>query len=221
MAFILTSGLTQASLKSLLNLLSILPADSILPKTKYLFNKHFAKKNFTVNYYCPTCTTALDDDMKCRICEGEFCKKNPLNNQQSYFLTVNLESQLKHITEDLQLGSNLNYRDNRTKHVNSVSDIYDGKMYRDMIKNENCNLKKPYSMSDGFNSDGVPVFNSSSFSIWPILSFINELPPLMRKKNVIFSGLWFGSLKPVYAVPFSILLLQKFSICLAMVFSGS
>uniref|UniRef100_A0A7M5XKP2 Uncharacterized protein n=1 Tax=Clytia hemisphaerica TaxID=252671 RepID=A0A7M5XKP2_9CNID len=48
------------------------------------------------------------------------------------------------------------------------------------------------------NTDGVSLFNSSSFSVWPVYLRINELPPKMRKskKYRIFAGLWFGYNKP-------------------------
>lgn len=44
-------------------------------------------------------------------------------------------------------------------------------------------------------TDGVPVFKSSNFSMWPLYFVINELPYALRMKmqNVIFAGLWFGS----------------------------
>lgn len=46
--------------------------------------------------------------------------------------------------------------------------------------------------------DGIPVFKSSKFAIWPLYFVINELPYKERisKDNMIFAGLWFGSSKP-------------------------
>ena len=200
MAFVLTSGITQSSLEDLLKMLAIiLPADSILPQTKYLFNKHFSKKSFSLNFYCPTCYTLLGEQLTCDNCEEEFSRKK-LCDDQSYFLSVSLESQLRHVVERMQIGKHLDYRNNRDTQPNSVCDIYDGKMYRDLL--HSTNLSNDYAMSLCFNSDGVPVFDSSSFSIWPILSTINELPPLMRKKNVLLTGLWFGCTKPVFATFF-------------------
>ncbi|XP_074647456.1 uncharacterized protein LOC141903260 [Tubulanus polymorphus] len=53
------------------------------------------------------------------------------------------------------------------------------------------------SISLLWNADGVPIFKSSKFSIWPIQCTINELPPKIRKKHVLLCGLWFGTEKPV------------------------
>lgn len=58
-----------------------------------------------------------------------------------------------------------------------------------------------------WNTDGVPVFKSSKFSIWPLYFVINELPFSERTKreNVLFAGLWFGDTKP-----FMLIFLQPF-----------
>ena len=42
----------------------------------------------------------------------------------------------------------------------------------------------------------MPVFQSSKFSIWPILCCVSEIPPESRDKHVLLSALWFGSKKP-------------------------
>ncbi|XP_037503341.2 uncharacterized protein LOC119378205 [Rhipicephalus sanguineus] len=46
------------------------------------------------------------------------------------------------------------------------------------------------------NLDGSPVFNSSKFSIWPVQTIINELPPGLRSKNVTVATLWYGQSHP-------------------------
>ncbi len=48
------------------------------------------------------------------------------------------------------------------------------------------------AMSLSFSCDGVPVFQSSNSSIWPLQGMVNELPLPPPKK----SGLWFGSSEP-------------------------
>ena len=76
-----------------------------------------------------------------------------------------------------------------------------------------------YDISIILNTDGVPVFRSSSFAFWPIHILINELPYKMRcyncniitytqknkknfctyrisKENRILAGLWYGKSKP-------------------------
>jgi hypothetical protein len=52
----------------------------------------------------------------------------------------------------------------------------------------------PYSI----NTDGVNVFKSSTFSIWPIFLSINELSYKTRRKHTLLVALWFGKNKPSF-----------------------
>ncbi|XP_063425300.1 uncharacterized protein LOC134708578 [Mytilus trossulus] len=56
----------------------------------------------------------------------------------------------------------------------------------------------PNNISFTWNTDGIPVFKSSKFSLWPFYLVINELPykQRMMKENMILCGLWFGETKP-------------------------
>lgn len=75
-----------------------------------------------------------------------------------------------------------------------LEDVYDGTLY--------CSLSKAggflSSISLQWNTDGVPLFSSSSFSMWPLYLKINELPYTLRKciSNKILPGVWFGRTKP-------------------------
>ncbi|XP_035690734.1 uncharacterized protein LOC118425770 [Branchiostoma floridae] len=48
------------------------------------------------------------------------------------------------------------------------------------------------------NTDGIKVFRSSNYGLWPVYLAINELPFRMRtrRENMVFAGLWFGEYKP-------------------------
>lgn len=54
--------------------------------------------------------------------------------------------------------------------------------------------KNDFSLT--WNADGVPIFKSSNYSIWPIQCMVNELPEHLRSSNILLTGLWFGSSKP-------------------------
>ena len=74
-----------------------------------------------------------------------------------------------------------------------ISDITSAELY--------CQLAKSYDFSGNdlsltWNTDGIPVFESSNYAIWPIQSAINELPPHLREKHILLHGLWFGTKKP-------------------------
>ena len=57
-------------------------------------------------------------------------------------------------------------------------DIYGGEIYQDLVKSGF--LQNPHNLTLVFNTDGIPVFRSSSFSFWPLHLIINELPFRMR-----------------------------------------
>jgi hypothetical protein len=56
------------------------------------------------------------------------------------------------------------------------------------------NVTKSVSLSCSI--DGVPVFNSSKISMWPILISVNEIPITMRSQFMTLHSLWFGPKKP-------------------------
>ena len=63
------------------------------------------------------------------------------------------------------------------------SDISDGAVYQELVASGF--LSNPSNISLQFNTDGVPVFKSSSFSFWPVHIIINELSPRMRCHSCI------------------------------------
>lgn len=71
-----------------------------------------------------------------------------------------------------------------------IKDICDGSLHQNLKSNSKDFL------SLTFNSDGVPVFQSSKFSTWPLLCCVNEIPPESRDKHILLCALWFGSKKP-------------------------
>ena len=77
-----------------------------------------------------------------------------------------------------------------------IRDIYDGEQYRKLFPDGPLGDWKNISFL--WNTDGAPVFKSSSFSIWPFCLTINEMPYQKRieRDNQILAGLWFGNCKP-------------------------
>ena len=60
-----------------------------------------------------------------------------------------------------------------------ICDVYDGKLYRSMAQHL-LNNENPANVSLLINTDGVQIFKSSKYSLWPIWLLINELPPSER-----------------------------------------
>ena len=75
-------------------------------------------------------------------------------------------------------------------------DIMDGKVYQ-----EHSNIIKEsglFPITLYWHLDGAPAMKSKNMSLWPIQSFIVELPLNLRYsyKNILLSGLWYGKKKP-------------------------
>lgn len=83
------------------------------------------------------------------------------------------------------------------KGKDNVEDIYNGEVYKRHASGDGL-LDNPHNISFTWNTDGVPIFKSSKFSVWPFYCVINELSFAERTKreNMIFAGLWFGDSKP-------------------------
>ena len=56
-----------------------------------------------------------------------------------------------------------------------IRDIMDGKYYIKLCK-EGQFLHNKSNISFIFNTDGAPLYSSSSVSLWPVVRSINELP---------------------------------------------
>ena len=77
---------------------------------------------------------------------------------------------------DLRFVELLQYRSRRSDDCTTLSDIYDGSIYK-----ERSNFySDPYNLSFTMNIDGAPKFKSSTMQIWPVQMIINELPPMAR-----------------------------------------
>lgn len=108
--------------------------------------------------------------------------------------------QLQNFFGDVDFVNGLKHRFQRVKTAaNNIEDVYDGALYRQKFAHGGI-LAEPYNISVKLNTDGVAIFRSSQFGVWPLFLLVNELPPLMRTKNKyrVFGGLWFGEDKPFF-----------------------
>lgn len=198
LVFILRHRLSRESLVDLLTLLDIL-FPGTLPATKFLFDKCFVsiKSRFEIHFYCESCHEYVCKDSNlvdvCRECQSLFNKAhNPRNG--SFFIDLPLAGQLRDILEN-QLKDAQTLIDKTLWSWNDhVRDIFDGNMMKTYIQNGTMGK---WDVSLLWNSDGVPVFESSQYSLWPIQFTINEFPPNIRKDHVMLSSIWFDKSKPV------------------------
>lgn len=89
-----------------------------------------------------------------------------------------------------------NYVNNYVHSVGTYNDILDGDVYR--RESEAAKRDGSFCISLYWHTDGAPALKSKNMSLWPIQSFVAEMPPYLRYsfRNILFSGLWYGRKKP-------------------------
>lgn len=169
------------------------PLENKCEKTLYKFRKAFKQSETPLirHYYCGTCYQVMEArNSVCASCLGL--------SEIKYFLQVSIISQLKALYKrpGFRLALHRNYN-RRRRYSENFSDIYDGHVYRELRQSYEL-LGNTANISMTMYTDGVKIFNSGKFSIWPIYLAINELPFSMRfrRENVILASLWFGDKKP-------------------------
>lgn len=194
MAFVVATGLTQAGCDELLKILCILlPSDALIPATKYMLKKYFDNSSYGtfLRYYCPLCSGILSESLACNDCQLVH-SKDELIKQKKIAFHLPLLPQRVNI---LQIrGEGVKLRSFTSSEQGCITDFSDGSLYCKFMDGVLLNDSDNFSLT--FNTDGVPLFKSSSYNIWPLQSFINKLPPFVRKANVLLSALWFGPSKP-------------------------
>lgn len=200
-ALVMRHGLTGDALADLLTLLNIVcfkeSSNGVwLTISKFRQFLLSAKYEFKCHYYCSNCLTLIDDKSQ-KMCDTPSCSNTDLQKTGAllYFIEVPIIMQICAMFKRKTFCSNLDYRFNKTS-SNNITDIYDGQIYRELFVPGK--LKERENISLTYSTDGVPVFRSSQYSIWPLYFTVNELPYKMRikKEFVILGGLWFGKIKP-------------------------
>ena len=77
----------------------------------------------------------------------------------------------------------LNYRFTRSTTSGCISDVYDGELYQEQAEF----FSEMFNVSFSLNYDGAPKFKSSGVQVWPILLYMNELPPAARYIHSYYS----------------------------------
>lgn len=145
--------------------------------------------------YCKACFMSVEgSESQCKSCHANVLTEG----STSYSIEIPIENQLKSLFKREGFDEKLKFRFNRQKkNQDSIEDIYDGEVYQKLFTG-NGPLSDPRNISLTWNTDGIPIFESSKFSVWPFYCMINELSFVQRTKreNMILAGLWFGDSKP-------------------------
>ena len=209
LTFAITHNLSSDALKDMLSLIDIhCLRPHPLIQSLYKFKKYFEFLNNPIrkHHFCSQCCLPLDLD--CIKCPNTVCNKEYTKAQDKpFFLEVPVVDQLKQLFNRDGFYDSIKHRFNRIKqNTGNIEDIYDGLTYKNLMLPGKF-LSCPNNISFTWNTDGISVFKSSKFTIWPLYLAINELPMSKRwnDENIILAGLWFGHKKPnmlTYLKPF-------------------
>ena len=197
--YTLVCSIGLSAVASLFLLINSIFARSVIPESRYLIDKLFNPCNsITFHGLCTECGMnlgtfkRLDSKKHCNLCNAEINVQDTM--YKDFFVTLDPSSQIADL-----LAANSNYyneiMNERQPGENVLRDIYDGKLYRRFVNDLLPAVRNRY-VSVTFNTDGAPLFESSSYSIWPVYLMINELPIAVRTTELIVVGLWFGKNKP-------------------------
>ena len=206
--YAIVHALSLTEMTDLFMLINCIFAYHITPNTRYLIDKLFYPKNgMELHATCPKCNAYIskfqrkDSFVKCKACKLKINVKD--YKYKNFFVTMDASSHISKLIE-----SNSEYYtfvvSERVHEKGVKRDIYDGKLYRQFFKSSSQVSKQNYATLI-LNTDGAPLFNSSTYSIWPIFVMVNELPVHVRTKELILVALWFGKDKPnmnVFLGPF-------------------
>lgn len=188
MSMAVKNRMTDSGLHALLQII-----DCHLPfkvhRSKYHFLQFFPKMMSCKYYFCPICFTLLtfyhDIITECNNCKNHY-EEIQLERNYNFFYHFPLKPQLIEL-----LNTKLFAKCRKT--CPTENDIVDGKVSH--------YLKEQHVIRDNditiqWNTDGVELFNSSIYTLWPIQVCINELPYRLRRENILLCGLWFYKEKP-------------------------
>ena len=159
-------------------------------------------------FYCKECNVALCkptlrknlktiSPAECKEC----LKQYPLSTRvTSNFIVMNVEEQLKSMLSDSDIldivaKKSLDARKSISSKRSEINDVHDGKLYKKnkFIKNSK---KEDIVLTANINCDGAAMYETSKFSLWPILMMINELPFNVRSKMTLLTAALFTQKEP-------------------------
>lgn len=193
LSFVSSEHLSCAGLLRLLSLVDnhILKPNHLIKNTSSLWKvlETFDEPVY-LHYFCSLCYKIRKNSSDlCDTCKDE-------SKCVLFFIHLPLVPQLKKLFARPGFKESLSYKETRSKkNADNIEDVYDAKNYKDAEKKfkEFCT-----NITMMFNTDGMQVFTSNSFSLWPFYLVINELPPNKRflSENLLIAGLWGSVVKP-------------------------
>ena len=196
-AFIHRNKLTKSGIAETLELINLfLGSIASVPKTQFLLEKELGQSSSEVKkyFYCQGCKAPVEEKQNnCECCNANIVEADLLRSE-SFFILFDIRSSLQKTLSIPGVANNL-YSNLQKRSLSERSDIIrditDGEMYSQLGLGE-------YDVTCCINTDGVSVFKSSTYSIWPVFVSVNELSPGIRRKHTILVALWSGKSKPEF-----------------------
>ena len=106
-------------------------------------------------------------------------------------MTGSMQAQWKEIVERDGIWRAIpDYANQRSTQHTTISDIVDGAEYKKLKENGGI-LTNKSNVTLSLFTDGIPLFQSSKVSLWPVYLVIKELPPKQTctRKNMMLWGI--------------------------------
>ncbi|CAF0877792.1 unnamed protein product [Adineta ricciae] len=184
--FVHQANLNKTTTSSLLSLLRSIRNSKVneIPKTAdNLWRLLNIKFNYQIFYYCSSCFLNLENYQE--TC-GQ-CKLKHKSNSELYVFS--LSDEIKRVV--LSNMDVIRWYSSPSHQI--AADIVNWKFYRKGSTNQP-------RLSLLLSTDGKPIIKSkkTQTSVWPILSFLAEIPPPLREhiNNILLLGLWHSPTTP-------------------------
>ncbi|CAD6234149.1 GSCOCG00012368001-RA-CDS [Cotesia congregata] len=190
------------TITAILSLINTLFGDKVVSASKYQLFKtlQLNDKMISDHMFCNDCLLYIgtqkdsnSKDLKCATCGIEDNRSNI-----SFFITLDMETQLKKILQDKEVQEALrDHFEGKTKKLdnNIIEGITDGEIYK-KLSTKNNPLSDNFNLTYTFNTDGCQASKSSKILTWPIYVIINELPSKLQTKHMVMCGLWINDKEP-------------------------
>lgn len=192
----LKHSLSKDATQDIAKLLNVVSDKTVASSSMHNLLKDFVsgKNNVEVHHFCKKCGSYVGIVVCGEVCcplSGCSCRILLEESLEGgyFFFHLPLAPQLS----DLFENHNISHLIKQSPAVDdNLCDIVNGDMFKKLSVSMSAS-SADCTLTLTFNCDGVPVFKSSSFSIWPILCTVNELPPNIRADHILMAGLWFGA----------------------------
>lgn len=193
-AFCLRFQISKIARAMLIQMISIFagPRFENFSFSDYHISKMFdpPDKTMIYNYFCSNCNKKIVySTSKKKFKKGTYtCEecKNKMNitlNSKNYFISVDLEYQLKLLLSQSDIEEHI--INHKPVNYETVGDIYSSDIYK-QIAEKHTNIQLT---TFNFSTDGAPLTKSGKRGFWPLQVIINALPPRLRFKNVLLAGI--------------------------------